>query len=419
MNYKALDRRVKRHIIAGEHQIFTACQPGLEEAAERELSSLGFSPEREKEPGSLVFKGRVEDLWKAALMARSISRIALRLDGFKADGFRELKQKFGRIPWELYLREGAPCRVRISTKHCRIHVHDKIAKALQHSLVECFAALEGQAPRIGDDHNEDQRNDPSVQTLMIRGVDDRFTVSLDAGGGALYERGYKPYVNEAPLRETTAAALLILAGLERAQEDAPSGTTERSTVLDAMCGSGTFALEALGLSAGLPASPTRVYPFAFWPSFRPGRFEFMKKEILKHAGTPCRIMMSDTDEKSLDAARGNLKLFRQQYGLETDNEEPDAVIRKADFFKGPARNAAEDGSSMLILNPPYGLRLPLEDKLAFFRRLGQRIGKDYKGCRWGIIAPGLDCEKALGLHWEKKYLFRNGGFPVSFLVGKS
>ena len=146
MNYKALDRRIKRHIIAGEHEIFTACQPGLEEAVLLELGSLGFAPERAKEPGSLTFTGKLDDLWKAALMSRSITHIALRLKNFKAEGFRELKQKFGSIPWELYLREGASCRLRISTRHCRLHVHDKIAKALQHSLTECFTEQEGQAP---------------------------------------------------------------------------------------------------------------------------------------------------------------------------------------------------------------------------------------------------------------------------------
>ncbi len=404
MNYKALDRRIKRHIIAGEHSIFTACQPGLEQAAERELEALGFSPEREKEPGSLIFKGKLEDLWKAALMARSITHIALRLDSFKADGFRELKQKLKRIPWELYLKEGAPCRVRISTKHCRLHVHDKITKALQHSISECFTENEAQIPRISDDHIDD----PSVQILLIRGVDDRFTISLDAGGGALYERGYKPYVNEAPLRESTAAALLILAGLNRGKE---------ISLIDAMCGSGTFSLEAMGISAGLPASPLRIYPFEYWPSFRPGRFEFMKKEIRKQAGDPCRISLSDTDDKSLNAARGNLKLFREQNSLKERSDEEAVSIGKADFFEKSVKDGK--GETLLILNPPYGLRLPLEDRQAFFRRIGRCIAENYKGCGWGIIAPGLECEKALGLHWEKKYLFKNGGFPVSFLVGQS
>ena len=262
---------------------------------------------------------------------------------------------------------------------------------------------------------------------MIRGVDDRFTISLDAGGGALYERGYKPYVNEAPLRETTAAALLILAGLEKSA-DSQKGI---NSVLDAMCGSGTFGLEALGISAGLPASPARSYPFEYWPSFRPGRFDFLKKEILSRLASPCKIVMSDTDDKNLDAARGNIKLFLNQNGLDRNAPDWEAKTVHADFFKGPAigtgktgdtessNDGEASGNRLLILNPPYGLRLPLEDRLGFFRRLGNTISKEYKGCRWGIIVPGLECEKALNLHWDKKYLFKNGGFPVSFLVGQS
>ena len=90
----------------------------------------------------------------------------------------------------------------------------------------------------------------------------------------------------------------------------------------------------------------------------------------------------------------------------------------SDFFSTPCPAMEDDTDTLLILNPPYGMRLPLKDRLAFFRKLGNKIRKDYKGVRWGIIAPGGDAEKAFGLHWEKKYLFKNGGIPVSFLTGR-
>jgi len=164
INQKALDRRIKRHIIAGSHRFFTAIQPGLEEAGVMELTRLGLSPVREKEPGSLCCEGSLEMLWKTALLARSISRLYLRLDSFKTTSFKELKQKFSRIPWELYLREGSVYRIKMTTRHCRLHVDDKITKALNHCLREHFTKLGGTIPVYSD---REEKN-PAVPTLVMR-----------------------------------------------------------------------------------------------------------------------------------------------------------------------------------------------------------------------------------------------------------
>jgi len=398
INQKALDRRIKRHIIAGSHRFFTAIQPGLEEAGVMELTRLGLSPVREKEPGSLCCEGSLEMLWKTALLARSISRLYLRLDSFKTTSFKELKQKFSRIPWELYLREGCVYRIKMTTRHCRLHVDDKITKALNHCLREHFTKLGGTIPVYSDR----KEKNPAVQTLVIRGLDDHFSISLDAGGGALYERGYRKYVNGAPLKENIAASLLILA--ER---------PEKTLLLDPMTGSGTFALEGLGCSLRAPVSPQRVYPFEYWPSFRPHRYEWIKNKINENRKPGWKIRSSDSDVESLDAARTNLKAMEEQCQLEN----LDTEILKEDFFTQDPLPVSGDWSPFLILNPPYGKRLALKDQQEFFRSMGQQISLRYKGIPWGIIVPGLECEKSFGLRWERKYIFKNGGYPVSYLLG--
>ena len=245
--------------------------------------------------------------------------------------------------------------------------------------------------------------EPQVQTLLIRGTDDRFTLSLDAGGGPLYDRGYRKYVTEAPLRETLAASLLLLAGL-----------SSRSVLLDPMCGSGTFTLEASGLTSGAMVNRDKTFPFSHWPSFRPARYEWLKKSLIESEKPPCLCLASDRDRDSLGAAEQNWEDFRRinQWSGE------DVPFRQGDFFKGTLPPLPPGAEPLLMLNPPYGLRLPLNDRLDFFRKTGQAVKKQYKGAAWGIIAPGLDAEKALGLHWEKKFLFKNGGYPVSFLTGR-
>ncbi|MDA3956007.1 hypothetical protein [Oceanispirochaeta sp.] len=383
INQKSLDRRIKRHIIAGKHTLFGAIQPGLEEAGEIELKQLGLSPEREIEPGSICAEVSLEDLWKTVLMSRSFSRLYLRLDTFKTSGFMELKQKMARIPWDLYLKQGCSFKVKLTTRHCRLHVEDKIIKALNHSLQEHFIKMEARPPV----YKNTRVKDPSLQTIIIRGVDDQFTISLDAGGGALYERGYRKFINDAPLKENIAAALLILPELP-----------ENTLLLDPMSGSGTFALEGLGYSRRLFTSPNRNYPFEYWPSFKLNRFQWLKKQLRTEIMTGWQISASDIDEKSIGAARENLKLMSGQCSVDPG----DCEFIKEDFFNRTPLAVEGDIKPFLILNPPYGRRLSLKDQEEFYRKMGRTILEKYKGIPWGIIVPGLECEKALALRWDKK-----------------
>lgn len=400
MNQKALDRRVKKHILAQPHRLFLPVIPGLEEAAQKELRRFSLKAEKEEEPGSLSAEGSLEDLWRAAAYSRCASRLYLRLLSFKAEGFAEFRKKSAAFPWELYLKEGASYRLRFSLRRCRLHVTDNIGKTLARAIRERFEEQQGTPPQRQE--RKGAHVPPEVQTILIRGEENRFTLSLDAGGGPLYDRGERPHVTDAPLRETLAASLLIEAGLNR-----------ESFLIDPMCGSGTFHLEALGLSAGLACSPGKVYPFEHWPSFRPARYRWVLARQAEQDSSSCLIASADRDEKALKAARANRALLDAR-GLSL----PPALFRQEDFFARPCPPVPDGRSPLLILNPPYGMRLPLADRQAFFRRLGEKIRRDYRGIPWGIVVPGLEAEKALGLRWEGKRLFKNGGLPVSFLTGR-
>ena len=148
MNNKALDRRVKQHILAGEHSIFIPVSPGLEEPVMKELEALGLHPEREEEPGSITAPGKMEDLWRCAYHSRCASRLYLRLLRFRAEGFREFRNKTSSFPWELYLKEGSEYRLRFSLRRCRLHVTDNIGKSLERSIRERFEEQDGRSPLL-------------------------------------------------------------------------------------------------------------------------------------------------------------------------------------------------------------------------------------------------------------------------------
>ena len=72
------------------------------------------------------------------------------------------------------------------------------------------------------------------------------------------------------------------------------------------------------------------------------------------------------------------------------------------------------------MNPPYGVRQEQDgDTATLYRRIGEKVRRDYAGCGYAIIVPGLENEKALGLPHEQKILFRNGGIAVALLIHNS
>ena len=124
-------------------------------------------------------------------------------------------------------------------------------------------------------------------------------------------------------------------------------------------------------------------------------------------GAGKRILCSDISEKAAATTRHNLELS----GLDSLVQ-----VSQADFFLKPPP-AADPADVLLAMNPPYGTRQePGADIAALFRRIGDKIRRDFSGSGYAIIVPGLEIEKSLGLPHEQKLLFHNGGIPVALLI---
>jgi putative N6-adenine-specific DNA methylase len=236
------------------------------------------------------------------------------------------------------------------------------------------------------------------QQIFIRGADDRFTASLDSSGENLYRRGIKTHTGEAPLRETLAAAALMLAGY--------SG---KEVLLDPMCGAGTFSLEAALMAKHLPPGGHRDFAFMAWPGFRPARWSFLKRTAAAQAirlSTP-RIMASDNDPhacRTLEECVG-------RHGL------ADAVsVSCRDFFDIDPRELT-DRPGLIALNPPYGRRLGTRAQHAkLLRNVFQVLREKYRGWKAVLIAPhtGGNIEPPFPAH---VYHFFHGGLTVNVVVG--
>jgi putative N6-adenine-specific DNA methylase len=379
-----LDKRIRRHVIGKSHRFFAVTAPGLEPLCLGELDSLGLTAAAVE--GGVEFSGRLPAAYLANLCLRTANRILLRVHEFRATSFRALAQEAASFPWELFIAPGTPLHIHVTTHHCRLHHSDAIAERVQNALAERLSAFPVADARM-------------PLQLFIRGVDDRFTASLDSSGENLYRRGIKTHASQAPLRETLASAALMLAGY--------SG---EGFVLDPMCGAGTFALEAALMAKHLPPGGHRDFAFMAWPGFRPQRWNFLKRNAdaqVIRLETP-RIMASDN---SPDACRALEECVRRQ-GL------ADAVgVSCRNFFDIDPRDLT-DQPGLVALNPPYGRRLGNRAQHAMLlRNIIQVLHEKYRGWKTVLIAPPTGGKIDVPFPAHVQHFF-HGGLTVNVVVGE-
>lgn len=385
-----LDKRIKRRITGRRQKFFAVVLPGFEGAAKRELGMLGITEIISVSRGGIEFTAKINDCYLINLMSRSITRLMLRLFEFRARDFFTIYEKTGKFEWDLYLRENQSIEVRVSASASRLYHTDRIRRETEKGLARAFG---GKIKFSAEDENR--------QIIFVRIHEDRCIVSLDTSGDHLYRRGYKSASTAASIRETTAASILIEADIYA-----------YDCVSDPMCGSGTFALEAVGLLSRSPAALNRKFPFEEWPCFSGAAFAHLKKKITEEADRTVleriKVSASDIDPRAVISALTN----RDVAGFCGEIK-----ISERDFFFGiEGDNAAERG--LLLLNPPYGERLRLVDKILFYKNIGETIRSRYAGWSFAVIVPGERFERAVGLRYSKKIVFSNGGIRAAVLFGQ-
>jgi putative N6-adenine-specific DNA methylase len=384
----SLEKRLKRHVIGKDHAFFAVAPPGCEALAGQELETLGIKGS--VVPGGVEFNGRLQEAYRANLNLRTASRVLMRIHAFRALAFRSLEKAVSQFAWELFVAAGAPPRLHVTTHHCRLHHSDAIAERMAAIIVERLeqaapapaAALPGSAPQV-----------------FVRGVDDRFVVSVDSSGANLYLRGIKTHPGKAPLRETLAAAALMLAGFTGAQP-----------LLDPMCGAGTFALEAALMAKHIPPGWFREFAFAGWPGFRAARWDYIRRKAAQQTLELERpgIFASDIDPEACRQLGDCLERCALS----------DAVsVACRDFFELDPRDIT-DRPGLVALNPPYGRRMgDAAASRELFRAVVAQLASRYVGWKFILVVPAARDLPEIG--WPvQAHPFIHGGLQVNVLVGE-
>ena len=387
-----LSKRIKRHVIGRKHNFFVATSPGFEPVCLQEL--LKLKPDAGEAcitPGGVEFEGRLNDCYLANLNLRSANRILMRIHNFKSSNFRKLEKKLLAIPWELYLHAGGLPKLHVTTKHCRLRHSGAIAERFRKSITRQLSRLES-----------DQKTTKiasAKQNIYVRGIDDCFTVSIDSSGDLLYKRGLKKHAGKAPLRETLAAAALLMAGYDA-----------NEPLLDPMCGSGTFSIEGALIAKHIPPGWFRDFAFKRWPSFRPKTWNYMRHQAeSQFVNTEqARIFASDTDPDACQKLERCVHKYRMS----------DVVrVNSIDFFDLNPRELT-DRTGVICINPPYGRRLGGRNEAEkFFQTICKRLKQEYHGWNLVLFAPGRKLPGTIPFQ-TKSYPILHGGLKLALLIGK-
>lgn len=393
-----LARRIKRQVKGKVHDFFVIYPIGLEEIGLVELKRAGISEIKGVEPGGISFAAKVEDMVRATLFCKGAVRFLMRLAHFKAENFvifhKRMKEN---IAWELYLPDDDMPQFSISTARSRLQHTGAIKERAEKALKERFLLCPCMEKKLKN----------QKQTIYIRFINDRCTVSLDCSGEPLYQRGYKRYISEAPLRENIASLLLQQFALD-----------SYSVLYDPMCGCGTFPIEAALLLGRGKLAGLRCYPFQEWPSYSEAAFCYLQKkqkEMEGKQGSIC-IVGSDIKIKNIEAAQKNSQIVGMKAGTEKQigQEVCDLYWKQLDFFKSDRNMFPMEGKMLMMLNLPYGKRVEIKSK-QFFKRVGEKLKMSFPNTDVLLITGSEEAEKALHLHYEKKLLFNNGGIMVGAL----
>ncbi len=383
---RALERRLKRYVYRATHDFLAIGAPGFEAVLLGEVQGLPNVTEAKVVRGGVEFRGPLETIYHANLQLSTAHRVLWRVAEFLAQSYPMLFNKAQKVSWERVLGFAETVRFSVSSRGSRLHHQPKIAQTIFSAAV---AALSPRArhPRVADD---------ATLNVHVRLFRDRCTLSLDTSGEHLHRRGYRTHVGDAPLRETLAAAILKTVGYETFD-----------LIVDPMCGSGTFLLEAARELRGVPPGAQRGFAFEQFPSFQQTVWDRLKREAeARTQAANTTLLGFDLDPRVLAAARRNA----ERAGV------ADAVrFDTADALALPYPSLKAGQNALLICNPPYGRRLDDVNAQRLYTELSAAL-KSSPGWTFAILAP----EPAwLKLPTLARLEVQNGGLRVALLLGRT
>jgi len=358
-----------------EYNLIATTTFGLEGITAKELKALGYE-DLKTENGKVYFSGDEMDIAIANIHVRTADRILIKMAQFEARSFEELFQGTKKVNWSsLIPKDGV------------MHVVGKSIKSTLYSVPDCQsivkkAIVDSMSNAYGIDHFEESGPVYKIEVAILKDV---VTLTIDTSGPGLHKRGYRELAGAAPLKETLAAAMVLIS---RWKED--------FTLIDPFCGSGTILIEAAMIMQNIAPGLCRSFVCETWPTMEKEMFEQVREGAERAIKKKdIKLIGYDNDENILRIARSNAMKA--------------GVAKYIDFHKRDFEEfSSNDKYSFIITNPPYGERLGEKREVEELYRIFGRNKKKLDNWDFNILTSYEGFENVFGVKSSKNRKLYNG-----------
>lgn len=377
-----------------QYHFFATCPRGLESVLVKELDDCGATDIRETDGGA-SFSGSMAICYRANLESRVATRILWQVGYGRYTSEDDIYQAVLKLDWAQWFDVERNFMVKVTGVKCPLKSLEFVTLRIKDAVCDRFRQVKGSRPDVNT-------RDPDIRVHAYLTAD-KYQLYIDTSGAPLYQRGLRRSSVEAPLRENLAAGILQLTGWQ-------PGTP----LLDPMCGSGTFLLEAAMMALDIAPGSKRSFAFEKLNNFDGNVWQQTRKQALNRAkpATFQKIYGSDADLRAVRVSRKNL----EEAGL------GDAVqLAHVDFVDV----AAPASQGILIANPPYGVRIGEDDELALlYPKMAETLKRKFAGWTAYFLTSDLRLPKLMRLTPSKRTPLYNGPlecrlFEIKLVAGSN
>ena len=359
-------------------ELVAPCHFGLEAVLKKEILDLGYEIVR-VEDGRVTFAGDEDAICRANIFLRTAERILLKVGQLHAVTFDELFEGIKALPWENYIpSDGKFWVAKASSVKSKLFSPSDIQSIVKKAIVERLKGVYSLQwfPETGAEY-----------PIRISFMKDEAVVCLDTTGLSLHKRGYRTMVSKAPIKETLAAALLMLNPWHKDR-----------ILVDPFCGSGTFPIEAAMMAANIAPGMNRSFTAEKWTNF-------VGRKYWYGAIDEANDLVDDqieTDIQGYDIDGDIIKAARQ-------NAREAGVDHLIHFQQRPLSELSHPKKyGFIVSNPPYGERLEEKSHLpALYTEIGDRF-RELDSWSMYLITSYEDAEKYIGKKADKNRKIYNG-----------
>lgn len=353
---------------------------GVEAVVKRQLTLLGY-------PDTRAINGRIavdgcdwSDVARLNMFLRSGERVLIRLAEFNAATFDELFDGVRSVGWGDFVDGNGRVVVVTKTVNSRLFAHHSVQSVGKKAVVSVLQQKYGSLNECGSEYR-----------VELDITNDICSVNLDTTGVGLHKRGYRTEPYSAPLKETTAAALIDL-----------SVWNPDKAFADLFCGSGTLPIEAALKALKIAPGLNRSFAYQEWAAVPDGAYKLALQEAMDvRQDRPLSVIGGDVNPQAVEIANFHAKKAGVDKYVKFN-------IRKAQDF------VSRQSYGVTVSNPPYGERL---GDLEEVKQTAKDMGKLYKTLdKWNFyfLSPYQDFEKNFGRRADKKRYLFNAGIKCSY-----